>query len=468
MPFPSAAHDISPMQLRHTLPALLISLAWAASPTVAQAAGMNCARAATATEKAICADPELLERDARLADTYSRMLAADASKSAAVRDAQRAWLQVRNRCGANASCLRNAYDERTATLIDQHRLAAAYQPDDTDLQAAEELKTAIAEQLKKNPEFPLENALNAFRIPDADMTAFANEPVPNSDDPAEFPRKRPKGVNEDEWRALKATDLVSESENGSSRYALIDLDGDGKRDLIIDDYIGGTGLFNYISTRRRDGGKFVDGTSVYSLNGRGANQDGTWVRLQGRVYAAYRVGYYGEDTLYLMRALKPAGKVPAVTVHYRYNLQVPKVQVSDDGKTRTTLDDKLHSALTKALPKVTVAQDRQPSMPKREPICPIPANTSEDDRDAYYGAGPGHYTIEIVADFPVQKDGVCHIGRLIDWFGGYDNKEGLAAMYSVSRPGAAENDSKTYNVTGKRTATDVSTSLKAVEGNNGI
>ncbi len=455
------------MQIRPNLPALLIALAWAFSPAATQAAGMNCARAATATEKAICTDPELLDRDDRLAKTYSKTLTADPAQTATVREAQRAWLKERNRCGANAECLRNAYDDRMAVLTNQSRLAATYQIDDIDRQAADDLSAAIAEQIKKNPEFPLENALKAFVIPDTDMTDFANERAANSDDPAEFPTKRPKGVSEEEWRALKATDLVSESENGNTQYSLIDLDGDGKRDLIINDYIGGTGLFNYISTRKREGTKFVDGTAVYSLNGRGANQDGTWVKLRGRIYAAYRVGYYGEDTIYLIRALKSAGKVPAVTVHYRYKLQVPKVQVSDDGKTRTTLDDKLHSALMKALPQAGIAQDRLSSPPKREPLCPIPGGTQEDDRGTYYGLGPGHYTFEIVADFPVQIDGTCHLGRLTDWFGGY-NKDGLFAMYSVARPGTSDGETKTYNVTGKRTATEVSTSVKQVEGDNGI
>jgi uncharacterized protein len=437
-----------------------------AVPLAAHAAGMNCERAASVTEKAICADPELLERDSKLAESYAKVLNADPAQSDAVRQSQRAWLQVRNRCGANQACLLNAFDERSAALSTQFQIASAYQPDEVDKQAAEDLRAAVAEELKKNPEFPLENALKRFAIAPKDTTDFANVAAPDSSDPAEFPKQRPKGVSADEWKALQASDLVSESENGHSSYSLIDLDGDGKRDLIIDDYIGGTGLFNYISNRRRIGGKFEDGKALYSLNGRGANQDGTWVRLRDRIYAAYRVGAYGEDTVYLMRALKSVGQTPAVTVHYRYDLKVPKVQVSDDGKKSTTLDDKTHVALSKALSLVEGARESEPAS-ESKPICPIPAGTSEDDSQSYYTLGPGHYTFEIVADFPVQLNGVCHVGRLVDWFGGYSEKGGLFAQYSIGRPGTTDGEAKTYGVTGKRTATDVSTTVKAVEGDNG-
>jgi hypothetical protein len=261
-------------------------------------------------------------------------------------------------------------------------------------------------------------------------------------------------------------DIVSEGENGQTSYALIDLDGDGKRDLIVDDYIGGTGLFTYVSTSRQAGGKFVDGTPMYSLNGRGGNQDSTWVRLQGRIYAAYRVGYYGEDTVYLKRALKFAGKVPAVTVRYQYDLHVPKQQEPQDGKP-VVLDDKLHAALVKALPRVDVAQDRDPAWTGKTPICPVPAGTKEDEAESYHSFGPGHYSFEVVADFPVQKDGVCYIGRLMDWFGGYD-KDGLAAEYLIRRADEPEADPTTYGVRGKRKATAVTTSEKTVEGDNGI
>ena len=446
----------------------LLSLACAALPAAVHAAGMDCKRAATATEKAICADPSLVERDARMSDTYSQLLGAAPAAASAEREAQRVWLRYRNQCGTNVDCLRDAYDTRYGVLSTSLQAATAYKPDDTDRQAAEDLRTAIAEEMKTDPEFPLEKALKRFRIAATEMTEFENEPVPNSDNPPEFPRKRPKGVTEEEWRALKTAVPVSEGENGRTSYALIDLDGDGKRDLIVDDYIGGTGLFTYVSTSRQAGGKFVDGTEMYSLNGRGGNQDGSWVRLRGRIYAAYRVGYFGEDTLYLKRALKAAGQVPAVTVRYHYDLQVPKQQPSQDGKSTTTLDDKLHAALVKALPDVTVAQDRDPNWTGKDPICPVPAGTSEDDAEAYRSFGPGHYSFEIVADFPVQKDGVCHIGRLMDWYGSYDGKEGLGADLVVRRANAPESDPVTYSVRGKRKATAVTTSVKPVEGDNGI
>ncbi len=46
-------------------------------------------------------------------------------------------------------------------------------------------------------------------------------------------------------RRFCAPRLARDSENGKVSFTLIDLDGDGKRDLIIDSYVGGTGLFSY-------------------------------------------------------------------------------------------------------------------------------------------------------------------------------------------------------------------------------
>lgn len=74
---------------------------------------------------------------------------------------------------------------------------------------------------------------------------------------AHFPTKRPPGVTSDEWRALLASGIDGGGENGSASYTLMDINGDGQRDLIIDTYSGGTGLFSYVGALRREGGKFA-------------------------------------------------------------------------------------------------------------------------------------------------------------------------------------------------------------------
>jgi hypothetical protein len=82
-------------------------------------------------------------------------------------------------------------------------------------------------------------------------------------------------------------------------FTLVDLDGDGKRDLIIDSYVGGTGLFSYTGILKRSDDAFAAVNSddsgngddfdagvpgaLYSLNGRGANQWSHWVRINGQV-----------------------------------------------------------------------------------------------------------------------------------------------------------------------------------------
>lgn len=72
----------------------LASLALLAMAPAAQARGIDCAKAATRLEKAICADPVLLDYDARIAAAYASALTAWKGAIAAyVRRDQAAWLQ---------------------------------------------------------------------------------------------------------------------------------------------------------------------------------------------------------------------------------------------------------------------------------------------------------------------------------------------------------------------------------------
>lgn len=442
-------------------------------------AGMQCERAASSTEIAICANEDLRKLDSKLSAVYGKLASAQARQRAALRQAQLAWLKTRDQCGADKSCINAQYDERLAALQAQLREAAAYKPDSVDRQALEDLRQAVEAMRKTEPVFPLEKALDAIRIKTG-VTTFANvNDGKQTGDDAHFPATRPPGVTSDEWRALLASGIEGGGENGNASYTLMDIDGDGQRDLIIDTYSGGTGLFSFVSALRREGGKFADadgstgragalevGGYLYSINGRGANQAADWVRLRGRVYVAYWNSYYGVDNVHLLRPLTVVGEVPRLAVHYRYQLSIPKVQKDEEKGTVATLDSTLHAALTRALAQASseVARDVG-TMDK--PLCPVPDTVKGDDRGVYYSYGTGHYTFEIVADMPVWVGRQCYIGRLVDWFGGYSPKDGLFAQLWMRKPEDQE-QAQTYSVKGLRTAVGIKASIGKMEGDNGM
>lgn len=461
------------MSFRSHWLAAALPLAFAFSGT-ATAAGMNCGQARTPAEKAICADPGLYALDAELGTAYGKLRAAQPQQADALRLAQRGWLKQRDLCRADAACLRQRYETRVAELQGQLNRMQAYQPDETDRLALEDLRQAVEAARGKDPEFALENTLNALSVKSG-ATSFSNVRDKDDDDAAHFPAARPDGVTEDEWRALQASSFEVEAEGGNVSYTLLDLDGDGRRDVVIDAYIGGTGLFSDVSAWRRAGPRFVPadeagsgadsqaGSSLYTLNGRGANQDGSWIRLRDRIYAAYRVGAYGEDRVYLMRPLHRIGDVPTLTVRYRYGFSVPKRQEQDKGAVRT-LDDTLHAALTRALTGIDTSQAR-PEYSGEEPLCPVPAGVSKDDSGDYYGFGAGHYSYEIVGDMAVHVGSRCYVGRVVDWFGGY-GKNGLAAQLWIRDPGP-DGTSDTFNLSARRNVIKLDTSVGPVVGDNG-
>ena len=95
----------------------------------ARAAGIDCTRAATPVERAICADPGLKALDARLAKSFLRQRSArqGAERKTLLQD-QRGWLAARDtRCPTAApDCLRQDFEARLAELVpDSQRLPAA-------------------------------------------------------------------------------------------------------------------------------------------------------------------------------------------------------------------------------------------------------------------------------------------------------------------------------------------------------
>ncbi|KAB0661597.1 DUF1311 domain-containing protein [Burkholderia diffusa] len=85
------------------------------SSMAAHAAGFDCAKAASPTEKAICADAGLSSLDGELAAAWKRVLT-KGGDTAALKAAQLKWLKQRDRCGNDAPCLGDRYRERLASL----------------------------------------------------------------------------------------------------------------------------------------------------------------------------------------------------------------------------------------------------------------------------------------------------------------------------------------------------------------
>jgi uncharacterized protein len=85
-------------------------------------AQINCGRATTPVDKAICASPALLAQDTALSDAYRQALARMPGQTAEIREAQLRWLTERRReCGGNGgaaleACLSQAFTARIAAL----------------------------------------------------------------------------------------------------------------------------------------------------------------------------------------------------------------------------------------------------------------------------------------------------------------------------------------------------------------
>jgi uncharacterized protein len=98
--------------------ALAMGLAASGAPTpaplgAAHAASFDCARAASASEIAICSDRGLSSLDGQLGTAYAQRLALDP----AVRQLQRGWLKARDAgCGRDRACLRRLMAAQLAWL----------------------------------------------------------------------------------------------------------------------------------------------------------------------------------------------------------------------------------------------------------------------------------------------------------------------------------------------------------------
>lgn len=141
----------------------------AAKPAVA--AGIDCAKAATATERTICRDDELRTLDASIASDFADALAAaQGATRQALLAQQRRWLNRRDHgCkGDDAACLRSSYHARLDAL---EALTARISPGNPTLSDA----TAVA-------------LLGRWKIEDDLSPSAPGQPIPATGLPADLPK----------------------------------------------------------------------------------------------------------------------------------------------------------------------------------------------------------------------------------------------------------------------------------------
>lgn len=83
----------------------------------AAAASFDCAKAASADEKAVCASCDLAQQDVRMATLYEVLTSLVAmGQRGDIQDRQQAFLKERAACGADEACLTKAYAQRIEVL----------------------------------------------------------------------------------------------------------------------------------------------------------------------------------------------------------------------------------------------------------------------------------------------------------------------------------------------------------------
>lgn len=352
------------------------------------------------------------------------------------------------------------------------------QQKDADNNALKALYNAVLKEQKVNPELDLNKIAEQFPL-SGNVSHFT---LTYADDSLVSTTKPSADISDDEWQTFLQSDISADSENGKVSFTLVDLDGDGKRDLIIDSYVGGTGLFSYTGILKRSDDAFAAVNSddsgngddfdagvpgaLYSLNGRGANQWSHWVRINGQVYALWYNGQFGEDNLYLLRPFGPSGSTPAVTIRYRYTLNDIRSPEKDQPLT-PALNEREKSDLLKSLEVMqsSLLKDK-PQSDNDAPICPIPPGTSSDDAENYYSGVPSNYIYETVAYIPVWLNDKCFIGTIFSHHGAY--RHGVDAEITLSSPRDDEDIVGDYTTSGLRRAISVTSGWKIREGDNGM
>jgi len=251
---------------------------------------------------------------------------------------------------------------------------------------------------------------------------------------------RPANVTPADWdavsRYLRQTDAqhTVPVEMGELSLSLLDLDGDGQRDLVQSAYSGGTGLYTQVDMLRRDPQHgFVVPRSLdpqrpwaqgqYGLSGRGSDQGLYWLRIDGVSYTAYRDGDYYGDTLLLNRPLSadPRERSPTVQLKVRYGrehrLADPAVHADgeplDANATAIAADRRLLKHIDRLLAALTLDGDGVAHFGDEQARCPVPPGTDPGEADIWPWRGAGSYTFDTAADTVIRSGKQCYSATLI-------------------------------------------------------
>lgn len=95
-------------------PALILATLFCTSTSYA--AGFDCSKAKSATEKTICSTTSLSDLDEILVLSFNKAVAGSADVKA-LKTAQQAWLKTRETCSSTVDCITQAYTTRISELI---------------------------------------------------------------------------------------------------------------------------------------------------------------------------------------------------------------------------------------------------------------------------------------------------------------------------------------------------------------
>jgi uncharacterized protein len=97
--------------------ASIVCLSQTFSAKAADYAPLDCTKASSSAERAICSDYGLGQQEARVATLFAVTTSLVAmGQRGDIQDQQRAFLKERDACKSNVSCLRQAYDARDRQL----------------------------------------------------------------------------------------------------------------------------------------------------------------------------------------------------------------------------------------------------------------------------------------------------------------------------------------------------------------